>query len=550
VVADAPRARQGGRVIANRTAVIVAWVIAAALAGALLLGGGREAPRERTLVPGLDPAAIVAFEWRGPRGFRIERDPASATGWRWIDPSADADRQAIEDVMAALRGAQWHRRAEPAAAGALGTTLVIEAPTGQTTLAIQISIGQPLGDEQRWLVVGDHALLVDAWVARALAPDPVAFRVRPFARVAQAAQLEVGSFELAGSPRRITKLAGMPIELYASVPAVDQLERALAEISIVAIPNGKVPVDTNYRGTRIALDGKLVAVEAGMCPVPDRAHHAIFGPSIGPSCVTEEAWQRMLGAAAVFDLPTEPAARAATLAALVERRPSPVEPSSVTFADGQRLELGRRPRVVEPGPPNGRDADPERVAELLAVLATPAEPVALPSAPPTGRLVVTGARDLAIELAIYPGGIVARAREPIALRVGDGSAAILARGGAAYVDRTLWSEEPTTVRSLQVGGVVYTRGAVVGEWTRSPAGRVDAAAVEQLVGLLAVPRARGDAAAPVDPMPVILTIAPPAGAGFERTLLLGDPARCTATSPAGVVALEPQICVLARRLAN
>ncbi len=536
--------------IASRNGVIIAWLVAIILALLLALGRGTPEPSERVLVPGLDLDAITAMSWIGPKGFRIERDPASSTGWRWTHPVAEADRQAIEDVLAALRGATWHRRAEPAAAGTPGVTLQIEAG-GPSPIAI--AIGQPLGEEQRWIVIDDHALLVDAWVARAIAPDPVAFRIRPFARVAQAEQIEVGSFVLTGTPRRITKLAGVPIELLANATAVEQLERALGDISIVAIPNGKVPVDNNFRGTRVGLDGKLVAVEAGMCPVPDREHHAIFGPAIGPSCVAEPAWQSLIAAASVFDLPSDPAARRTSLAALVERRPVPVEPTQIVLGDRSTLDLDKRARITDPT--GARDADPVKVAELLAVLATPAEPVDLPTTPPIARLEVKTATTRApgvatLQLAVYSGGIVARHNEPIGLRVGDGSAAILARPGSAYVDRTLWSEEPTTVHSLQLGGVTYTRGAVVGEWTRVPAGAVDAATVEQLVGLLADLRSTGEATAPIDPMPVILAIVPPAGSPSERKLLLGRDARCAATLTAGSVALDPQICRLAKKLAK
>lgn len=532
-------------VIASRTAVLVAWAIALLLAVALLLGPRQDAPLERTLVPGLSPSEITAFEWSGPRatspGFRITRDAGSSTGWKWTDPVADADPQAIEDVMAALRGAQWHRRADRAAAGAVTGTLAIQLGEAKTV----IELAQPLGEEQRWLVIGEHALLVDSWVARALAPDPVAFRIRPFSKVGQAAQLEVGSFTLSGSPRRLTKLAGVPVELLVDPVAVEQLEAALGELAIAALPNGKIPVDTNYRGTRIALNGKLVAVEAGRCPAPDRELHAIFGPSIGPSCVSEAAWQRLLAAAAVFEVPRD------RLASLIDRRLVPIEPIGVTLADGTALELSRKPRVKLPAQATPRDADPERVAELLAVLAMPGEPVAVPTTPPIARVVVTADRTPAVELSVFAGGVVARTAEPLALRVGDGSVAILARAGGVYVDRTLWSEEPTTVRSIQLGGVTYTRGAVLGEWTRAPVGAVDAAAIDQLVRLLAVPRSSADASAPTDPIAVILSIAPPSGPPSERTLLLGTTPRCAATvTGAGTVALDPQVCALATKLAK
>lgn len=533
--------------IASRMAVIVAWLVAGMLAALLLVGRGHDAPSDRTLVPGMAPADITGLEWvSGPRNFRIVRDPGSATGWKWTDPVADADSQAIQDVMAALRGAQWHRRAERAAAGAVTSKLTIEFGEIDARKII-IELAQPLGEEQRWLVIGEHAVLVDSWVARAIAPDPVAFRIHPFSKVGQAEQIEVASFTLSGSPRRLTKLAGLPIDLLVNPIAVEQLEAALGDLAIVAVPNGKVPVDTNYRGTRLALNGKLVAVEAGMCPVPDREHHAIFGPAIGPSCVSEPAWQRMMAAAAVFDVSRD----LPGLATLIDKRLVPIEPIGVTLADGTALELSRKPRLKGPSQPIARDADPERVAELLAVLAMPVEPVALPTRPdPIARITITAERNTTFELSIFPGGLVVRGTEPLALRIGEVSAAILTRAGAAYVDRTLWSEEPTTVHAFQLAGVTYTRGAVVGEWTRAPAGPVDAASVDQLVRLLAVPRASSDAPAPTDPIAVILSIVPPSGAPSQRKLLLGTTPKCAATVATGTVALDPQVCALATRLAK
>ncbi len=537
--------------IASRTAVIVAWLVAGTLAALLLVGRGQDAPSDRTLMPGVSLAEITGLEWvSGPRasspGFRIVRDTGSATGWKWTDPVAEADSQAIEDVMAALRGAQWHRRAERAAAGAVTSKLTIEIGDARSV----IELAQPLGDEQRWLVIGEDAVLVDSWVARALAPDPVAFRIHPFSKVGQAEQLEVGSFTLSGSPRRLTKLAGLPIELLVNAGAVEQLEAALGDLVIVAVPNGKIPVDTNSRGTRLALNGKLVAVEAGMCPVPDREHHAIFGPAIGPSCVSEPAWQRMLAAAAVFDVSRD----LTGLATLIDKRLVPIEPLGVTLADGTALELSRKPRLTGPSQTLARDADPERVAELLAVLAMPVEAVALPTTPPIARVIITAERNTTFELSMFSGGLVVRGTEPLALRIGEGSAAILARAGAAYVDRTLWSEEPTTVHSIQLGGVTYTRGAVVGEWTRaparSPAGPVDVASVDQLVRMLAVPRASSDAPVPTASIAVVLSIVPPSGPPSQRTLRLGTTPKCAATVATGTVALDPQVCALATRLAN
>ncbi|HEY5935255.1 MAG TPA: hypothetical protein VIU61_11485, partial [Kofleriaceae bacterium] len=142
--------------IASRLGLGIAIAIAAVLALVLAVTGAPERETaDPALVPGFDPTATSELRW--PE-VRVARDPKSPTGWSLA--GAPADARAVEDVLATLRGARWHRRGAAALAGPITHTLEVIA---KAPLAIQI--GAPLGDEQQWLVIGKRALLVDAWVA-------------------------------------------------------------------------------------------------------------------------------------------------------------------------------------------------------------------------------------------------------------------------------------------------------------------------------------------------------------------------------------------------
>ncbi len=526
--------------IANRVGAIVVWAVAAVLALVLVLDLRRDqGVPDRALAPGFDASRVTALAWDGGAfPIRIEKE-RDGVAWKWKEPFGEADRQAIEDLFAALRGARWHRRADAEVAGPLGQRLVLEGDAAR-----QFALGAQLG-EQQWLVTGEHAVLVDRWVVAALFPEPLALRRRkPLGGAATATSIEVGSFELKGTPRKLTKLAGMPIDMLARPELVADLERALAELTVLALPRAKIPIDTNYRGTRFALGGTLIAVEAGKCPEPGPLH-AIIGPSIGPGCVSNTAFDALLAAAAVFDV-DDKAGRLRSLVKLVDPRPAAIEPTAVTLADGSVLDLAKRPRVRDPKS-NLRDADPARVTELLAVLATPGEPIAVPAAAPVGHIEVR-ANDVAIAIDVFPGGVIARHGEPVALRVGEGSYAILTRGGPAYADPTLWLEEPLTIRRIQIGDANYERGSVIGSWSRDgkPA---DAKRLDALATALATLRSLGSSAKPTASRPVNLVTAPPVGAPATHAFTLGRAGTlCVATIDGVHHAIEPQICELADAL--
>lgn len=512
--------------------VVLAAVVVLAVAVAVDLTRVRPVV-DRAIAPGFAADGVTALVWPG-RGIggpdlRVVRDARSSTGWAWAAPAGEAERRTVDDVLAALRGARWQRRAEPTAAGTITARLIVESGGGRRELAI----GARLGDDQQWIVTGDRALLVDRWVVDALVPSPVALRITtPLARAPEVQAFDVTpEVAVRGAPRRIVRLGDAPAELLAHPGPVGDLERALAELAVIAVPATPVTPD----GARtISLDGALVVQSAGACPGHPDAR-AVTGPRIGAACVARAAWEAVERAAAAFDR--------ARLSALVDPRPAPIDAAQIRLRDGGVLELARRPRIGD------RDADPTRLAELLAVLATPGELVALPALPAAGQLEVRPAAGAPIVIELYRDGVIARRGEPIGIRVGNGSWAVLARGARSYRDPTLWREDPTTIHAITVGATTYTRGAVLGEWTGPAA--VDARAVDALVARLAAPRALDEdpGAPPAAPRTIAVAVQSPAGAGSTHELAVGRTrAGCAATIDATVVLVEPEICALAARL--
>ena len=106
----------------------------AVIALALALFDRPVAPEDRAIVPGLDPATIQYLD--GP-GFSLG---ILQTKVVWLEPVGDADPDAIDRLMTALRGGRWHRRAAAHQAGALRGTLVMRTAHDQHAIAL----GQPL----------------------------------------------------------------------------------------------------------------------------------------------------------------------------------------------------------------------------------------------------------------------------------------------------------------------------------------------------------------------------------------------------------------------
>lgn len=524
--------------IASRLGLAIASAIAVVLALIVVLAPGRDdRPIDRALLPGIAVDDITELAWTSPSAPRttIRRDPTSPTGWSWVDPPGTADARTIGDVLAAVRGARWHRRVPVADAGGPWTTvLAITRGEGRGKERVEIAIGGSRSDaEQAWIAIGPHAYLVDAWVARALAPDRLELRIRRPLADATAA-IERWTYASSDPPREVS-IDGVPRRLVSPAPlvlapeVVAALERAQDELEVTRLPSGPVAAE---RGLRITmLPSKTYVVEAGPCP-GDPTKIAIDGTH-GLGCVDRPAWDAL--EIAVDALARPPAE-------IVERRPVPFEPVTIVLADGTTLDLAKRPRIGD------RDADPTRVAELLAVLAAPARPV--PSdARVTGQITVTGRHGASIVLELLAGGLLRRRGEPVALEAGAGAWAILTRPASALRDPTLWTEEPTTIRSITIDGTTFTRGAVLGEWTRTGPGRDAPEAVDTLARALAAPR--GQSGPPTRPRHTItVEVAPPGRAPQTHTLQIGGRVAtgCAAIVEDKPVVIAAEICELAARL--
>jgi hypothetical protein len=478
--------------------------------------------------------------------------------------SAPADAGAISDVLAALRGARWHRGG---AAAPTHATLTVVVGAERRKLGIGEAIA---GTEQMWLVDGDRGRVVDAWVGRALDRDLLSLRIRaPLADVRRAQTIVIerddekpgvlpdnaavpGAIRIEGRPRRMVR----PVALLLAPEPVDELERALGELTIVRAPAGPAVghgLAISIAGSGLSPTSPITVEVGGSCPgAPELV--AVSG-STGDGCVDAAAADAIGRAVATLQQ---------TPSKIAERRPIPFEAQRVVLADGVAME-------VAPLRVGDHAADPARAAELLAALAAPAEVVAgggerssaAVTAPGAGtdaarraavrQLVITDRSGGTTVLELLSDRLVARHGEPVALRLAPGAWSLLVRPSRELRDATLWIEEPTTIASVRVDGVVYQRGAVIGEWARQPAGAADARALEALVAAVAAPRALGflDAAPPVVHRLTIAT-APPVGRPAEHVLEVGASraAGCAGRADGEAVVLPAAVCARVAALAK
>jgi hypothetical protein len=536
-------------------AIVVAIAAALAVTVAIdILRTGEATDVDRALVPGFDPARATELVWERPGQPAIR---AVRTGERWelrAPGTLPADPGAIGDVLAALRGARWHRRGDAPPPHA---TLTVIAGAERHVLGFAAPIA---GTEQSWIVCDGRGVVVDGWVARALDRDRLSLQVRrPLADAAGARTIAITGaiagavtgavpasraarpaaaggaggdgaggrpvdLRIEGFPRRQVR----PESLLLAPELATALERALRDLAIVRIPDG-APAG---HGLAIEIMGPAgtaaVTVELGGACSGAPGLIAVSGTA-GDGCVDQAAADAIGAALAGLRQPA---------AAIVERRPVPFEPARVVLPDGAALSTSP-PRIGDAA------ADVTRVAELFAALAAPAVVVARPAGPPTAHVTATDRAGAAIALDLFADRVLARPGEPVALRPAPGAWSLLVRPSRELRDLTLWVEEPTMVTALVIDGVRYQRGAVIGAWDRQPAGPVDAARVEALVAQLAAPRALGFADGPLATAHrVTLEVTPPAGAPIHHALELGAPrgSGCPAHTGGDTVVLPAAIC--------
>jgi hypothetical protein len=420
------------------------------------------APIDRAILPGFTGDAHELRWQRAVGDMTLTRD-----GDRWRMGTRTLDAHAVDAVLAALRGAHWHRRAERARAGAVHATVFVDGRG--------VSIGEAItGVDQTWLVVDNRAELVDGWVARALEPQPIALVDRaPFAAAATA-DIHIGDLALTGTPKR-TQLG------VAAPSRVDALVHALVAIELVRLPT------LAATGTTITVGSHAIVV-GGTC-APGSPLLALHAPN-GDGCIEPATWQAVITAATAL----------ASTDALDPR------PAGFPLARVGELDLAK---------PAG--LDPDRVAELVAALAQPGELVPPPSTKPLRSIAIVPRGGDAIELDVF-GDAVQRRGEPRAIRVTPAVLAVLARPARAFADATRWAEDPASITRIVVDGVTYDRGATLGEWSHG-----DAALVSALAQALATVRAPDEASPPGFHAAhrLSVTFAPPVGAPITHQLELG-----------------------------
>ena len=576
--------------IASWRGLAIAAVIAVVLAITVAVDLGRtRGAKDRALVPGFDPDRVTELVWEraGRPAIRVVR---AGDAWETRSPSSTsrdavahvpADASAVGDVLAALRGARWHRRGAPTPVHA---TLTVVAGTERHVLGI----GEPIaGTEQTWIVRDGRGVVVDRWAARALDRDLLALRIKaPLADVRGAQTIVIE-----GESHARLRIDGRPRQLHAPdgfVLAADvagELERALAGVTIVRLPDGPITA----RGLTITATGMTtgtatdttIGTATGTTPgaatgtIPGaptggnlaRGDRAVVRLILGGSC--PGAPELVAVAGTVGDGCIERAAADGVeraigrllqpAAAIVERRPVPFEPQRIVLADAVPLDAVAL-RVGD------APADPSRVTELYAALAAPAEVAALPTAPATAHLVITGHTGATITLDLFAEHVLARDGEPIALRPASGAWSLLVRPSRELRDVMLWLEEPTMITTVRIDAIRYQRGAILGAWTRLPAGAAnttgaqpadtrpaDARTLESLVSLLAAPRSQGFVD---DPFAithrVTLVVTPPVGAPTEHVLALGAPrpAGCPARLDHDTILLPALVCAQVAALAK
>jgi hypothetical protein len=438
--------------IATARGVLVLAIIAVVLAIlVVIVGPAQPSAVDRTILAA-EPTELVVMRQGEPPVTLVKR----GNEWRWREPDVRADPATVDGILTALR-ARWHRTGTPA--GKRHGSLRVGTAT--------IEIGESLaGTEQTWIIRGDRAFLVDNWIARALVPSRVALRVRqPFTGAGTV--IEADDVRVEGT-HRIT-----PTAAWIDPAVVAQFHAAAAAVDIIALEGQR-----GAPGLDVAIDGRRVT-RIGSC-----GSRTLIATPDGEGCVDTEMWKELEAAArALRDAPPD-------------KRPVPVTPTTITFADGTVL---------------GRDADRDRVDELITALQTPGE-LAPRKGTPTGKLVVG---DITLEL--FADG-VARAGEPMMIRTPH--IATIARPSSAYRDSTRWREDAMTIQSISVDGKTFTRGAVLGEWT----GAKEPALVEALAATLAIVRAPSISAVPAAAHHISVTFVPPTGAPSTHTIEIG--ARC------------------------
>lgn len=512
--------------IASLRGLLALAAVAVVLAVALVVDTLHTPVRvDRALVPGFDAERVMYLKWpdvqvrRDGPGWKMCTDAAAGDlsvmmcqGWR-------ADSGAVDAVLAALRGARWQRRGDAHVAGASARNLVVGL--GGPTIAIDLAAPVE-GTDQRWLVVNGAGVLVDGWVARALFPEPRAlFDHDVLPGVDAVSRIDIRHTHLA-LPCRLPALWVDPARCEAVV-------QALAALKVVEIVPKPVMPDLEDAVSIQTRGGREHHAAASKDPACGSAGIAI-ATDAGSACVSAALWMRVFTTAEPLAGPPQP---------IIDRRPLPITPVKLAIPGGT-LDLPAM-RLDD------KDADRDAVTALVAALSAPAEVAPLPAAKPTATLVATDRAGTTVTLDLT-GDVLVRRGEPVALRPSREALATITRPASALLDPTRWVEDPLAVAALVIDGVTYKRGAVVGEWTREPAGTVDAVAIEALATALSHVRAPAAPAVGQLSHHVEVELAPPVGAASRHALDID--ARCAARLDGQPVQLDPGTCAALEKIRN
>ena len=477
-------------------AVLGGVVVVLVLVLVMCTGNDDDAPKDRALVPGFDEKRVTELAWsQGSSKWGIKRVDGT---WRFDTGPQLVDAATVDAIFTALRGGTWHRKKKAASDTARRRSPSdprVALRFGNETLVID---EQVQGTDQTWVIRGEHAYLVDGWVAKALAPGQLALRVRgPIADCTSAESIEA---KLEGATIRLVGAHLVaPRNAWIDETWIRALADACAGIEIVS-------VDTKFEpapGLRMVLEGKGTFAEVGTCG-PNRVF--VETPS-GPGCVDGTRMQALRDALrALLQKPHE----------TIDLRPLPIAPVKLTLPDGAVLDLAGKPRLDD------GEADAGAVRVLIRALTARGKRVVdFPRTRPRGNYFAVAKDTHQISLTLFD-RVVARSGELGAIEVDDATWEILTRPTAALRDPTRWREDAANITEIKLDNVKYKRGAVLGEWTREPAGTVDNALVGAVVETLGTVRAPASATKPSRVEHRLrVTITPPTGKPIRHELELG-----------------------------
>jgi hypothetical protein len=520
VASPAPRGegeRDGdGGMTAHRIGLAILAAIAVALGVVHAVAGGRAGPRSRAIFHERVSGA-TALRWDSPEGGSLAIEKRG-DAWHMIAPSAGpVDPAAVADVLGALRGARWQRVAD-AAPGPARRTLAVGADT--------LELGPDVPGVGGWVRGGRRWYLVEPWVIAALDRDALSLRPRlPFATA------------VAGLQRMIVKGDRVDVELVGAplgVETPDGRARLAPDVATTVVGHvAAIHVEELVHGDpqprpvllTIGVDGARgpVAVEVrGPCP-GDPALVWIGGASTGEVCVAQAPV-----------LAFEAAVRAIAAAPLtyVDPRVAPGPYETITLLSGATLAWQGAVVTVD-----GRPADDEAIARVVAALEAPATPTLAPAPRPAtrGAITVDGRR-----LELVAGDVLVPTDTRYGHHLEPEVLAVLRLGVDDLRDRVVLRTEPSLLTGLAIAEGGATREVPAdAAWAKEVAEAVREIRVD---GFLA-------GAPPAPRRTIELTYAPPPTAGAQpeqHRILLGANQRsgCAATVDGEGVLLPRALCVL------